>query len=98
MTRILTLALLAAALLCGQTKLLPPAGLPVSDADRAALTAGLDRLTAATGRLGANPLLPDVLIFREAVRYALAYNEFFKPDDVAKARELLRQGEARAAD
>jgi dienelactone hydrolase len=98
MTRILCIATFAAASLAGQTKLLPPAGLPISDSDRTALTAGLDRLNAATDRLSGNPLLPDVLIFRDAVRYALTYNEFFKADDVAKASELLRQGEARAAD
>src|SRR6202030_3315390 len=66
--------------------------------DRSGLQAGLDRLRAATAKLSADPLLPDVLIYQEAVRYALQYNEFFKADEVAKARTLLQQGEERAAD
>jgi dienelactone hydrolase len=98
MTRSFALWLLAAAALCGQTKRLPPAGLPVADSDRTALSAGLDRLRAATARLRGHPLLPDVLIFQEAVRQALQYDEFFKREDVAKARALLERGQARAAE
>ena len=54
-------------------------------------------LRAATGKLQAHPLLPDVLIYQEAVRYALQYNEFFKPAEIAAAKTLLAQGEDRAA-
>lgn len=79
-------------------KSVPPAGIEVAAADRADLQAGLDHLRAATAKLGKNPLLPDVLIYQEAVRYALEYNEFFKADEVAKARLLLQHGEQRAAD
>src|SRR5947199_1447047 len=77
-------------------KPVPPAGVEVPAADRAELQAGLDRLRTMTGHLQSNPLLPDVLIYQEAVRYALQYNEFFKPEEIAKARVLLKEGEERA--
>lgn len=75
---------------------IPPAGIEVSAADRAELEAGLQRLRAATDKLKNNPLLPDVMIYHEAVRYALQYNEFFKADEIAKAKTLLQHGEERA--
>jgi dienelactone hydrolase len=77
-------------------KPVPPAGVEVSANDRADLEAGLTRLKAATAKLKGNALLPDVLIYQEAVRYALQYNEFFKADEIAKAKVLLREGEERA--
>src|ERR1051325_1645791 len=77
-------------------KPVPPPGVELSAADRAELQAGLDRLRAATARLKASPLLPDVLIYQQAVRYALEFNEFFKPDEIAKAKVLLKEGEERA--
>src|ERR1700733_11019112 len=77
-------------------KSVPPPGIEVPAADRAELEAGLRRLDAATGSLQGNPLLPDVLIYREAVRYALKYNEFFSPGEIAKAKTLLQEGEERA--
>jgi len=78
-------------------KQVPPAGVEIAAQDRKELQAGLDHLRASIAKLRGNPLLPDVLIYQEAVRYALQYNEFFKADEVAKARTLLRQGEERAA-
>ncbi len=94
------LAMLPLACSVAQTtiKSVPPAGIEIATADRAELQAGLDHLRAATSKLAKNPLLPDVLIYQEAVRYALEYNEFFKPEEVAKARLLLQHGEQRAAD
>lgn len=77
-------------------KPVPPPGVEVPANDRAALEAGLARLSAATEKLKGNALLPDVLIYQEAVRYALQYNEFFRADEIAKARGLLRAGEERA--
>src|SRR3982751_419493 len=77
-------------------KSIPPPGVEVPAADRADLESGLERLKAATGKLNGNPLLPDVLIYQEAVRYALQYNEFFKADEIAKAKILLQKGEERA--
>jgi hypothetical protein len=77
-------------------KPVPPAGVEVPASDRAELEAGLARLREATAKLKTNPLLPDVLIYQEAVRYALQYNEFFKADEIAKAKVLLQKGEDRA--
>src|SRR3954471_16309654 len=77
-------------------KPVPPLGVEVPAPDRAELEAGLERLKAATGKLTGNPLLPDVLIYQEAVRYALQYNEFFKADEIGKAKVLLQKGEERA--
>jgi hypothetical protein len=75
---------------------IPPAGIEVPAQDRAELEAGLKSLRASIDKLRGNPRLPDVLIYHEAVRYALQYNEFFKPDEIAKARTLLQHGEERA--
>src|SRR6059036_3915512 len=77
-------------------KPIPPAGVAVPAPDRAELESGLARLRAATEKLKANPLLPDVLIYQEAVRYALEYNEFFNANEIAKAKMLLQHGEERA--
>ena len=41
-------------------------------------------------------LVADVMIFHEAVRYALEYNEFLKADEIPRAREMLRMGQERA--
>ncbi|HWB86066.1 MAG TPA: prolyl oligopeptidase family serine peptidase [Bryobacteraceae bacterium] len=75
---------------------IPPLGVTVPPADREALEAAVRRLSASIDQLHGNPLLPDVLIYREAVRYALEYNEFFKSDEIAKARALLQEGQQRA--
>lgn len=93
------LILVAAGCLLAQPQLkpIPPAGVPAPPADRAELEAGLKRLRAATFRLAEHPLVADVLIYQEAVRYALQYDEFFRADEIAKAKALLKQGEDRAA-
>lgn len=75
---------------------IPPPGVPLSEADRKDLDFGLARLTEAINGLGKNALLPDVLIFREAVRYAVTYNEFFDPPDIPKAKALIAEGLRRA--
>jgi poly(3-hydroxybutyrate) depolymerase len=79
-----------------QPKPLPPPGIEISAQDRAELQAGLDHLRAEIAKLKTNPLVPDVLIYSEAVRFALDYNEFFNANEVAKARTLLQHGEERA--
>lgn len=92
---------LFAGLLCAQTlpvRPVPPPGVPVSDNDRADIAAGLARLKKSIDALGSSALLPDVRIFHEAVRVALTYNEFFRPEEIGRARELLRQGQQRADD
>lgn len=89
-------ALLTAGLLAGAERPVPPPGVPVPDNDKTALESGLKELSAAIEKIKEHELAPDVLIFREAVRYALTYNEFFKPEDIGKARDLLRAGMERA--
>jgi hypothetical protein len=97
MKRALCLFLLAMAAMPQQAiKPVPPLGIEVAAADRTELESGLARLRAAVDKLRGNPLLPDVLIYQEAVRYALQYNEFFKADEIAKAKTLLQHGEERA--
>lgn len=75
---------------------IPPAGVEVPAADRTELENGLRRLKTALDKLKDHPLLPDVLIYHEAVRYALQYNEIFKLEEVFKAKLLLQHGEERA--
>src|SRR6185295_16374125 len=82
---------------CQAPKSVPPPGVEVPPQDRAELESGLARLHAAIEKLRSNPLVPDVLVYHEAVRYALQNGEFFKADEIAKARTLLAQGEERAA-
>jgi hypothetical protein len=82
----------------------PPPGIALKDTDRAELQAAVDSLgkTIASLReeLRAKPalleLLPDVQIFHNAVRYALAYNEFYDLREVKIAHKLLEQGLERA--
>ena len=77
-------------------KPVPPPGVDVSPADRKDLEAGLKRLADAMAPLAQNPDYADVAIFHQAVRYALTYNEFFKAEEIFKAKELLKQGLTRA--
>jgi hypothetical protein len=79
-----------------ESRPVPPPGVPVPDADRSELQAGLGRLAASLKKLQGNPLLPDVQIYYDAVRYALTYNEFFKPEEIGRAKTLLARGQARA--
>jgi dienelactone hydrolase len=82
----------------------PPAGIKLADADRTELQAGVEALGKNIERLRldlkAKPalleLLPDVQIFHNAVRYALTYDEFYAPSELAVARKLLNQGTERA--
>ena len=75
---------------------IPPPGIELSPTERAELGSRLQNLQRATAALAGNPLLPDVLIYQEAVRYALENNEFFKADEVLKAHTLLSHGLERA--
>jgi len=78
----------------------PPPGVAVPDADRAALEQGLTELGKAIADLRtrpqAAPLLPDVEIYHKAVRYALHHQEFFAPADIGKGKALLQRGLERA--
>ena len=74
----------------------PPAGVAVPANDRAELEAGLDRLSRSVEQLRGHLLAPDVIIYRDSVRFALAHGEFFKTEEIGRAKELLRQGQDRA--
>lgn len=82
---------------------IPPAGIEVSAADRDELSKGAASLRQEINALGlaiANNSqltahLPDVEIFHKAVDWALRYNEFFSPKEVAFAKHLLEEGHER---
>jgi dienelactone hydrolase len=94
-----TRALLALILLFAQQgKQIPPAGVPLPDADRAELEAGLKRLQEAMEPLRKTQTtqLPNVEIFFKAVQVALAHNEFQSAKEIPVAKELLKVGQRRA--
>jgi Prolyl oligopeptidase family len=110
--RLLLPALFAAApLLAAESapaaRRLPPPGIEISAAARAELATGalaLRREIDALARRLAAPsssrfaaLLPDVEVYHKAVDWALRYDEFFDPGQVATARRLLATGHERAA-
>ncbi len=78
----------------------PPPGVSVPDADRAELESGLNALAvqiAAVRQKKVSPdLTADVEIYYKAVRYALNYNEFFRPQEIEVGKQLLNQGIERA--
>jgi predicted peptidase len=84
---------------------IPPKGIELSATERTELAEGvkalgleIDRVRTALARKKALlELLPDVQIYHNAVRYALTYDEFFHPKELAVARKLLEQGRERAA-
>ncbi|MDG3002261.1 prolyl oligopeptidase family serine peptidase [Paludisphaera mucosa] len=79
---------------------IPPPGVVVPEADRAALQARVEALGRRIDGLRKAPpfraLLPDVEVFAVAVDTALRYGEFFDLKEVAAARSLLEEGEKRA--
>ncbi len=82
----------------------PPNGIQIPDNDRKELEAGAAALRSDLDSLARDPhlspelkqLLPDVEIFHKAVDWALRYDEFFDPRQVAAAKTLLAEGNARA--
>ena len=82
----------------------PPPGIELTQQDRQQLEAGVDDLGAKIESLrgylknnaALRDLLADVEIYYNAVHYALKYNEFFKADEVLKAKVLLQEGLERA--
>jgi dienelactone hydrolase len=96
--RALSLLFLSAALYAAEVRPVPPPGVEVSANDRADLEAGLKRLAASIDQLRGVKLLPDVKIYHDAVKFALENREFFRPEEVGRAKELLRQGQQRAED
>jgi len=85
-------------------KPIPPPGVAISDGDRSELQSGVTLLgkeiTILRHNLQQKPellaLLPDVMIFHKAVDWALRYDEFFDPKQVATAKKLLEIGNQRA--
>ncbi|HXJ42224.1 MAG TPA: prolyl oligopeptidase family serine peptidase, partial [Bryobacteraceae bacterium] len=77
-------------------KPLPAPGIAVPEADQKQMKVGLDRLSAKLEAIRGNPLYPDVLVFHKAVRFALEGHEFFRAEQIFRAKELLRVGSERA--
>ncbi len=87
-----------------QVRQIPPPGIAISRADRAELERDANdfknEIESLRASLAAKPallLLPDVEIFHKAVHWALAYDEFYKSNEVAVAHALLKNGKERAA-
>lgn len=82
----------------------PPAGVAIADADRAELKGKIEALGEEIESLGNElknkpamlELLPDVQIFHKAADWAVRYNEFFNPKEVATAKKMLEMGMDRA--
>jgi Prolyl oligopeptidase family len=77
-------------------KQVPPPGIEVPATDRAELESGLSQLQKSIDGLKGNPLLPDVMIYHKAVKFALDGGEFYKPGEIPQAKKLLAEGQARA--
>lgn len=77
---------------------IPKLGVVVSEADTKELTEGLKAIEVVLQSIDAkkvptkSPLRADVLIFHKAVSDALKYQEFFVPEEINKARTLLKVG------
>lgn len=82
---------------------IPPPGIDISPDLAAELRVATDALIRhidslrQQDNLPRRDLLPDVEVFARAVDQALRHGEFFAPADIDHARELLAQGERRAA-
>jgi pimeloyl-ACP methyl ester carboxylesterase len=74
----------------------PASGIVIADEERAALNREAKTLKAKIDTLDNHLLLPDVIIFHNAVRYALDDRMFYKKEDVGSARKLLELGHERA--
>lgn len=85
-------------LLVPQGKQIPPAGVPVPEADRAELEAGLKQLHAELDPLRKShaDLAPDVEMFHKAVSVALTHNEILNVKDIPAAKEQIKVGLQRA--
>lgn len=84
---------------------IPPAGVAISDDDRKELQSGAEQLAreldSVRQSLSKNAkllrLLPEVEIYHKSVSWALRFDEFFRTNEVAAAREQIKEGLARAA-
>ncbi len=86
-----------------QVRSVPPVGLELSPADHDELMAGLTELDRAVAGLKkksdafTRTMLPDVEIFARAVRQGVKHRELYSPKDVENAKQLLAEGQSRAA-
>lgn len=76
-------------------RILPPTGAKIPEPARATLQAELNRLTQSFSGLPKKRENANAEVFLKAVRYALELDEFFKPEDTAKATELLAEASRR---
>ncbi len=84
MQKLALLLAVVSVLAFGQTvKRIPPPGIEISGDDRRELRALLDE------KRQAFEASPDLAVRWKAVDWALRYDEFFKPEDVKKARDIL---------
>lgn len=103
---VFTTTALAVSAQTSEVRQIPPPGISIPASDRVELERGAAELKNEIESLRASlkskpallELLPDVEIYHKAVHWALAYDEFYKPNEVATARGLLKDGKARAAD
>ena len=90
--------------LAEKVRRVPPPGVAILAEDRAELESGAAALgreiealrVSLKGKPALLELLPDVQIYHNAVRYALAHDEFYHISQVEVARNLLKQGAERA--
>ncbi len=81
---------------------IPPAGIDIPEKDATELSQGLERLDDLIKRLAMRRdartprLLPDVEIYSRAIQQALKFGEFYKPADIAAAKQTLTEGLNRA--
>ena len=74
----------------------PPAGIVIANTDSNTLNKKAKSLRVKIDSLSSHLLLPDVIIFHNAVRYALDDDMLYKKEGVKSARTLLELGHARA--
>ncbi len=75
----------------------PPPGIKISNQDRSELNNGAKSLIEKIHTLKNEPLIEDIIIFYNAVRYALDDDMFYKKEDVRSAHKLLKLGQKRAS-
>jgi len=82
---------------CASAANAPPPGIPISERDRTELSTATKALKKGIDDYDGSKhaLLPDIIIFYNAVRYALDDNMFYQAKDVASARKLLTLGKQR---
>src|SRR5262249_16867852 len=91
--------------LADKVRHVPPPGIPLAPTDRQELETGVAELgqdlDSVRAELKGKPalleLLPDAQIYHNAVRYALAYDAFFKTNELQVGRTLRKQGHERLA-